>query len=189
MTWWRLLLGVAAGLVLVYGVLLALLWRYARAHPETVGLRDALRLLPDLLRLLRRLLADGTLPTGVRVRVALLVAYLAMPFDLVPDVVPVIGYADDDGDGEEELRSPESGRAGAGSAPAHPHEPEAGDPEDDGDHGRGERHRLEALDVHRAGSDADQRRDVVHPGGALVHLVLHPERDDQELHHEQRPDQ
>ncbi len=95
MTWWRLLLGVAAGLVLVYGVLLALLWRYARAHPETVRLRDALRLLPDLLRLLRRLLADGTLPTGVRVRVALLVAYLAMPFDLVPDVVPVIGYADD----------------------------------------------------------------------------------------------
>ncbi len=95
MTWWRLLLGVAAGLALVYGVLLTLLWRYARAHPETVRLRDALRLLPDLLRLLRRLLADRTLPTGVRVRVALLVAYLAVPFDLVPDVVPVIGYADD----------------------------------------------------------------------------------------------
>ena len=95
MTWWSLLLGVAAGLVLAYVVLLTLLWRYARAHPETVRLRDALRLLPDLLRLLRRLLADRTLPTGVRVRVALLVAYLAMPFDLVPDVVPVIGYADD----------------------------------------------------------------------------------------------
>ena len=95
MTWWRVLLGAAAGLVLVYAVLLALLWRYARAHPETVGLRDALRLLPDLLRLLRRLLADGTLPAGVRVRVALLVVYLAVPFDLVPDVVPVIGYADD----------------------------------------------------------------------------------------------
>ena len=95
MPWWRLLLGVAAGLALVYVVLLTLLWRYARAHPETVGLRDALRLLPDLLRLLRRLLADRTLPAGVRVRVALLVAYLALPFDLVPDVVPVIGYADD----------------------------------------------------------------------------------------------
>ena len=95
MTWWRVLLGAAAGLVLVYAVLLALLWRYAKAHPETVGLRDALRLLPDLLRLLRRLLADGTLPAGVRVRVALLVVYLAVPFDLVPDVVPVIGYADD----------------------------------------------------------------------------------------------
>jgi uncharacterized membrane protein YkvA (DUF1232 family) len=94
-TGWGVLLGVLAGLVLVYAVLLALLWRYARAHPDTVGLRDALRLLPDLLRLLRRLLGDRTLPAGVRIRVALLVAYLAMPFDLVPDIVPVIGYADD----------------------------------------------------------------------------------------------
>ena len=92
---WQVLLGIITGLVLVYGVLLALLWGYARAHPDTVGLRDALRLLPDLIRLLRRLLADGTLPAGVRVRVALLVAYLVVPFDLVPDVVPVIGYADD----------------------------------------------------------------------------------------------
>jgi uncharacterized membrane protein YkvA (DUF1232 family) len=93
--WWRLLLGAAVGLAVVYALLLALLWRYARTHPDTVGLRDALRLLPDLLRLLRRLLADRSLPAGVRVRVALLVAYLALPFDLVPDVVPVIGYADD----------------------------------------------------------------------------------------------
>lgn len=95
MSWWRVLVGVLAGLALVYGVLLLLLWRYARAHPDTVRMREALRLLPDLLRLLRRLLADGTLPAGVRVRVALLVVYLAVPFDLVPDVVPVIGYADD----------------------------------------------------------------------------------------------
>ncbi len=95
MSWWRVLVGVLAGLALVYAVLLLLLWRYARAHPDTVRMREALRLLPDLLRLLRRLLADGTLPAGVRVRVALLVVYLAVPFDLVPDVVPVIGYADD----------------------------------------------------------------------------------------------
>ena len=95
MTWVRALLAIAAGLALVYAVLVLLLWRYARRHPEAVSLRDALRLLPDLVRLLRRLVADGTLPTGVRVRVALLVVYLAMPFDLVPDVVPVIGYADD----------------------------------------------------------------------------------------------
>ena len=95
MTWWRIALGVLAGFALVYAVLLALLWRYARRHPEAVSLRDALRLLPDLVRLLRRLVADPTLPRGVRVRVALLVAYLAMPFDLVPDVVPVLGYADD----------------------------------------------------------------------------------------------
>ncbi len=95
MSWWRVLVGVLAGLALVYAVLLLLLWRYARSHPDTVNLRAALRLLPDLVRLLRRLLADRDLPAGVRVRVALLVVYLALPFDLVPDVVPVIGYADD----------------------------------------------------------------------------------------------
>jgi len=53
------------------------------------------RLLPDVLRLLPRLAADRTLPRGVRVRLALLLAYLASPIDLVPDFIPVVGYADD----------------------------------------------------------------------------------------------
>jgi uncharacterized membrane protein YkvA (DUF1232 family) len=58
-------------------------------------LKEALRLLPDLLRLLKRLTTDRTQPTGVRVRVALLFAYLAIPIDLIPDFIPVLGYADD----------------------------------------------------------------------------------------------
>lgn len=87
--------GAVGGVLAVYAVLLLLLWGYARRHPETVGMKDALRLLPDLLRLLRRLLADKTLGTGVRIRLALLLAYLLSPIDIVPDFVPVIGYADD----------------------------------------------------------------------------------------------
>lgn len=93
--WWQTLLGILASLLIVYLVLLALLWRYARRHPDTVTLRDALRLLPDLIRLLRRLIADRTLPHGVRIRLVLLLIYLAAPIDLVPDFVPIIGYADD----------------------------------------------------------------------------------------------
>ena len=31
----------------------------------------------------------------MRVRLWLLTGYLAMPIDLVPDVIPVLGYADD----------------------------------------------------------------------------------------------
>ncbi|MDJ0357688.1 DUF1232 domain-containing protein [Paenarthrobacter sp. PH39-S1] len=58
-------------------------------------MRDALRLLPDLLTLLRRLTADRTLPRGIRVRLVLLLIYLVSPIDLVPDFLPVIGYADD----------------------------------------------------------------------------------------------
>lgn len=87
--------GAVGGVLLVYAVLLALLWGYARRHPETVAMKDALRLLPDLLRLLRRLLADRSLGAGVRIRLALLLAYLLSPIDVVPDFVPVIGYADD----------------------------------------------------------------------------------------------
>ena len=83
---------VAGGLVLLWLVLLALLWR---ARPPELGAREALRLLPDLVRLVRRLAADRALPRGVRVRLWLLLGYLLSPIDLVPDVVPVLGYADD----------------------------------------------------------------------------------------------
>lgn len=77
----------ASWLLLVAGLLLA--------RPKGPLLAEAVRLLPDLLRLLRRLAADRTLPRGVRVRPALLMVYLALPFDLIPDFLPIIGYADD----------------------------------------------------------------------------------------------
>jgi uncharacterized membrane protein YkvA (DUF1232 family) len=92
-SWWQdLLLGLAAGLLLAWVALIAVL---VIARPRGGLLREALRLLPDLLRLLPRLAADRSLPRGVRVRLALLLAYLAFPFDLVPDFIPVLGYADD----------------------------------------------------------------------------------------------
>jgi uncharacterized membrane protein YkvA (DUF1232 family) len=90
--WWDLALGVLAGLVLVW---LALVVGLILVRPRSGLLREALRLLPDVLRLIRRLAADKTLPHGVRIRLALLLAYLAIPIDLIPDFVPVLGYADD----------------------------------------------------------------------------------------------
>ncbi|MEJ5945625.1 DUF1232 domain-containing protein [Pseudokineococcus basanitobsidens] len=89
---WPVLTGVLAGLLLLWLLLLVVLWK---AAPEQTRLRDALRLLPDVVRLVRRLAGDRSLPRGVRVRLLLLLAYLAFPVDLVPDVVPVLGYADD----------------------------------------------------------------------------------------------
>ena len=89
--WWHIALGIGVGLVLVWVLLLIVLWR---ATPERTSLQEALRLVPDVLRLLRRLAGDKTLPRGVRVRLWLLLAYLAMPIDLVPDFIPVLGYAD-----------------------------------------------------------------------------------------------
>lgn len=93
--WWRVLLAVGAGLVVLWLLLVLFFYVLGRRYDDPTRLRDALRLLPDVVRLLRRLVADRELPTGVRVRVLLLVAYLVMPIDLVPDVIPVVGYADD----------------------------------------------------------------------------------------------
>ena len=95
MLWWSILLSIVAGLALIYVMLLGLLWRTHRLHPGTVSMREALRLLPDLVRLLRRLAVDPSLPRGVRIRLILLLAYLLSPVDLIPDFVPVLGYADD----------------------------------------------------------------------------------------------
>ena len=89
---WSLVAVVVGGLLGLWLVLVAALWW---ARPDDLSLRDALRLLPDLVRLLRRLAADASLPRGVRVRLWLLLGYLALPVDLVPDFVPVLGYADD----------------------------------------------------------------------------------------------
>lgn len=92
---WQQLLEILTGVVAVYLALLLGLWVYARRHPETIGMKDALRLLPDLLRVIRRLAADKTVSPGVRVKLILLLAYLLSPLDLVPDFLPDIGYADD----------------------------------------------------------------------------------------------
>ena len=92
MLWWQVLLTVAGGLLLLWLVMLALLWR---ARPDGLSTGAALRLLPDLVRLVRRLAGDRSLSRGVRLRLWLLLVYLLSPVDLVPDVVPVLGYADD----------------------------------------------------------------------------------------------
>ncbi|MGR7027162.1 YkvA family protein [Geodermatophilus sp. URMC 62] len=90
--WAWTLVGVLASLLLCWLVLMAVLWA---TRPDDLRLRELLRLLPDVLRLVHRLAGDGTLPRGVRVRLWLLLGYLAMPIDLVPDFVPVLGHADD----------------------------------------------------------------------------------------------
>ncbi|BDX32290.1 hypothetical protein TUM20985_28370 [Mycobacterium antarcticum] len=90
--WWWMPIGIVLGLVLAWVALVTALWW---AKPDDLDVRDALRLLPDVLRLVKRLASDPAMPRGIRIRLALLLAYLALPFDLVPDFIPVLGYADD----------------------------------------------------------------------------------------------
>lgn len=92
---WTTTGAVVGGILLLWLATVIALWFAARREATLVNLRDMLRLVPDLLRLLHRLASDPNLPRGVRIRLGVLLAYLAFPVDLVPDFIPVIGYADD----------------------------------------------------------------------------------------------
>lgn len=87
-----IVVSVVAGLMLLW---LTLLIGWAVLKPGNSTLRDATRILPDTGRLIHRLARDHQLSMGVRTRLWMLLAYLAVPIDLVPDFIPVLGYADD----------------------------------------------------------------------------------------------
>jgi uncharacterized membrane protein YkvA (DUF1232 family) len=81
-----LLAAVAVWLALVAGLILAGRRGDARALAGFV---------PDCVLLVRGLLGDPRVPRRSRLAMWALVAYLAMPIDLVPDVIPVAGQLDD----------------------------------------------------------------------------------------------
>ncbi len=88
----RVGIGIALVLACIWTTLLITL---ILLRPKGGLLREAMRILPDTIRLLRRLATDRSVAVGVRVRLWLLFVYLAIPIDLIPDFIPVVGYADD----------------------------------------------------------------------------------------------
>jgi len=113
--WLDLLIGAGMALLLAW---LALVMALVLARPRGALLTEALRLLPDVLRLIGRLAADPALARGIRIRLGALLGYLALPIDLIPDFIPVLGYADDAIIVTAVLRSV-ARRAGAGAVRAH----------------------------------------------------------------------
>jgi uncharacterized membrane protein YkvA (DUF1232 family) len=92
MPWWSLLLSIACAAAAVWLILAVTLWA---SRPDAVSMRDALRLLPDVVRLIKGLATDPGVPRMVRVELVLVLAFMASPIDLIPDFIPVIGMADD----------------------------------------------------------------------------------------------
>lgn len=88
----RTIIVIAVALLAAWGTLVLVL---VVTRPKGSLVQEAMRLLPDTLRLLHRLATDRAVPRGVRLRLWLLFAYLAMPVDVIPDFIPVIGFADD----------------------------------------------------------------------------------------------
>ena len=86
--WLAVALGVMLALWLLLIALLLVLGRRRDA-------KDVARFVPDCIVLFKRLLSDPRVPRRAKLAIGLLVPYLAMPFDLVPDFIPVAGQLDD----------------------------------------------------------------------------------------------
>ena len=56
---------------------------------------DAARMLPNLAKLVARLMADPRVPRRSKVVLGFAAAYVASPIDLIPEFIPVLGWADD----------------------------------------------------------------------------------------------
>jgi uncharacterized membrane protein YkvA (DUF1232 family) len=91
MQWWAWLL-VSIGVVLVVyaGFVVALVLVGRRSDARAFA-----TFIPDCIVLVTRLAHDPRVPRRRKLLLLALVGYLALPFDLVPDFIPIAGQLDD----------------------------------------------------------------------------------------------
>ena len=91
-------MSITAVVLLGLGVMLAI-YVLAVLALVVAGRRSDARALagfiPDCLGLIKRLMGDPRVPRRRKLLLGLMVGYLAMPIDLVPDFIPVAGQLDD----------------------------------------------------------------------------------------------
>ncbi len=57
--------------------------------------QDAVLMIPNLVKLIGRLMTDPRVPRRSKIVLGAAAAYVVSPIDLIPEVIPVIGWADD----------------------------------------------------------------------------------------------
>jgi hypothetical protein len=81
-----IVLSIVGVFVLAWMILVAIVWLH---RPARALAGPAVRMIPDVVKLTRALLADRATPRRVKVALAGLLAYLVSPIDLIPDFIPI----------------------------------------------------------------------------------------------------
>ena len=91
MRWWEWLLVSFAVILVAYAAFVG--WLVARGRRADA--RALATFIPDCIVLVSRLVREPAVPRRRKLLLVGLVAYLSLPFDLVPDFIPVAGQLDD----------------------------------------------------------------------------------------------
>lgn len=87
-----LVVAIVLSVVALWALLIVILWLL---RPKGVPVREILRVVPDVLRLLRSIIGDKNAPKDVRLVIGLLFVWIVSPIDLIPEFIPVLGPLDD----------------------------------------------------------------------------------------------
>jgi uncharacterized membrane protein YkvA (DUF1232 family) len=88
----RVILGIVVGIALLWAAVLVLFWFL---RPKGVSVREVVRIVPDVVRMLRSIVRDPASPLDVRLVLVGLLAWIVSPIDLIPEFIPVLGPMDD----------------------------------------------------------------------------------------------